>query len=120
MSSRGTGFVLNAQSMGLNISRPPSPSPPPASSRCQESQQSNASQLGVLTGEGSSLEASTQSQCNSSTESISTDYYRCLLQKLPDANDDGKMNFELNNIFLKRLEEIDSLDGQGGDAMVSG
>ncbi|XP_036673467.2 paramyosin isoform X2 [Drosophila suzukii] len=117
MSSRGTGFVLNAQSMGLNISRPPSPSPPPASSRCQESQQSNASQLDVLTGEGSSLEASTQSQCNSSTESISTDYYRCLLQKLPDANDDGKMNFELNNIFLKRLEEIDSLDGQGGDAM---
>ncbi|XP_037708906.1 uncharacterized protein LOC119546577 isoform X4 [Drosophila subpulchrella] len=118
MSSRGTGFVLNAQSMGLNISRPPSPSPPAASSRCEETQQSNDSQLDVLTGEGSSLEASTQVQCNSSTESISTDYYRCLLQKLPDANGDaGKMNFELNNIFLKRLDEIDSLDGQGGDAM---
>ncbi|XP_016956879.1 early endosome antigen 1 isoform X2 [Drosophila biarmipes] len=118
MSSRQAGFVLDAKSMNLSTSRPPSPSPAAATFRCQESQQSNASQLDARAAEESSLETSTQVQSSSSTESISTDYYRCLLQKLRDATGDaGKMSFELNNIFLKRLDEIDCLDGQGGDAM---
>ncbi|KAH8352854.1 hypothetical protein KR084_006826 [Drosophila pseudotakahashii] len=117
MGSRRAGFVLDAKSMGLNTSRPPSPSPQAASPRGPKESQPNK-QLDTLTREESSLEAPCRSQCNASTESLSTDSFRCLLQKLRDGTGDaGEVNFELNNIFLKRLDEIDSLDGQGGEAM---
>nr|XP_017004111.2 major antigen [Drosophila takahashii] len=114
MGSRRAGFVLDAKSMGLNTSRPPSPSPPASSTRVpKESQLEKAN-----TSQESSLEATCRSQCNASTESLSTDSFRCLLQKLRNGTGDaGEVNFELNNIFLKRLDEIDCLDGQGGDAM---
>ncbi|XP_017067103.2 protein Daple isoform X3 [Drosophila eugracilis] len=123
MGSRRTGFVLDAKSMGLNPSRPPSPSPS-ATPKNQDSLQSkqmdqdSTSKLDIQSRERSTVEGSSHAQCNASTESVSTDYYRSLLQKLRDATGDvGKVNFELNNIFLNRLAEIDCLDGQGGDAM---
>ncbi|XP_017056827.1 LOW QUALITY PROTEIN: kinectin [Drosophila ficusphila] len=121
MSSRRSGFVLDAKSMGLDPSRPPSPSPPtqlPAfKQNCVETQQSDMNTK-QLEREESSIEASGHAQCNSSMESMSTDYYRCLIKKLrDDTGDAADVNFELNNIFLKRLDEIDCLDGQSGDAM---
>ncbi|XP_023032205.1 uncharacterized protein LOC6643611 isoform X3 [Drosophila willistoni] len=65
---------------------------------------------------GSSL-CPPHAQCNVATDTISTDYYRSRLNRLRDlSGDTAQMNFELNNIFVKRLEEIDCLDKQKGDA----
>ncbi|XP_044315945.1 early endosome antigen 1 isoform X5 [Drosophila rhopaloa] len=131
MGSRRSGFILDARTMGLNPSRPPSPSRAPAASpKCKEQEQSEKeakqldkssnSKLDIQTREGSVVEASSHAQCNVSTDSVPTDYYRCLLQKLRHATGDAsEVNFELNNIFLKRLDEIDCLAGQGVDAMQS-
>ncbi|XP_026834075.1 intracellular protein transport protein USO1 isoform X3 [Drosophila erecta] len=119
MGSRPAGFVLDAKSMGLNPSRPPSPSPstsPSASQKCRQVQptEKSASRLHAQ----SSVEASSHVQCTASTETMSTDHYRDLLQKLREANGDaGDMSFELNNIFLKRLDDIDCLDEHEGDDM---
>ncbi|XP_052853581.1 early endosome antigen 1 isoform X2 [Drosophila gunungcola] len=135
MGSRRAGFILDSRSMGMDRSRPPSPSPSPsrlpaASPECNNSQEQSGKQAeqldsasnskwDILTREGpSAVGASCHAQCNASTAPVTTDYFRCLLQKLRDASGEAAgMNFELNNIFLKRLEEIDCLDGQSGDAM---
>ncbi|EDW89765.2 early endosome antigen 1 isoform X3 [Drosophila yakuba] len=117
MGSRPVGFVLDAKSMGLNASRPPSP--PPATSASQKCRQVQPNEPSASRPhQQSSVEASAHVQCTASTEPISTNHYRCLLQKLRDANGDaGDMSFELNNIFLKRLDEIDCLDGHECDDM---
>ncbi|XP_017115857.1 uncharacterized protein LOC108138237 isoform X5 [Drosophila elegans] len=132
MGSRRAGFILDSRSMGMNRSRPPSPSPssspsrlPAASPESNNSQEQSAKQVEQLdTASNSKLEILTRegpschSQCNASTVPESTDYFRCLLQKLRDASGEAaEMNFELNNIFIKRLDEIDCLDEQSGDAM---
>ncbi|KAH8282273.1 hypothetical protein KR054_006537 [Drosophila jambulina] len=131
MSSQRTGFVLDAKSMGLNrVSRPPSPSEncvcEPAQSQeedCQnivlESTCSSTSTQVLARKEESGLEAcGNYSQCNSSSEPLPTEYYRGVLQKLSqETGDSGQVNFELNSIFLKRLGEIDQLEGRDGDTM---
>ncbi|KAH8413219.1 hypothetical protein KR009_008933 [Drosophila setifemur] len=133
MSQQRRGFVLDRQSMGISSARPTSPSPSSASTpNClpkadqdspQQKQQQqvskDASKQDMLAREGTAV-APPHAQCNASTEILCTDYYRNLLQKLRDtAGDASQVNFELNNIFVKRLGEIDCLDGQGGDAMMS-
>lgn len=60
-----------------------------------------------------------QHKHNSRSTPITTEHYRNQLQKLRSiCGHAAIMNFELNNIFLKRLEEIDCLDEQcGGDSV---
>ncbi|KRF81551.1 uncharacterized protein Dvir_GJ23299, isoform E [Drosophila virilis] len=62
-----------------------------------------------------------QAQFNASSEATSTEHYRNQLKKLRGiCGDAAMMNFELNSIFLKRLEEIDCMDQQsGGDSNVT-
>ncbi|XP_030561314.1 ankycorbin isoform X2 [Drosophila novamexicana] len=62
-----------------------------------------------------------QTQFNASSEPTSTEHYRNQLKKLRGiCGDAAMMNFELNSIFLKRLEEIDCMDQQsGGDSNVT-
>ncbi|KMY90359.1 protein Daple isoform X1 [Drosophila simulans] len=117
MASRQAGFVLDAKSMGLNPSRPASPPPPPSSSASQKCRQVQPTETSASRPHHeSTLEASSHHQCTASTEAMTTDHYRCLIQKLRDANGDaGNMSFELNSIFLKRLDEIDCLDEREGD-----
>ncbi|XP_033160953.1 uncharacterized protein LOC117141527 isoform X5 [Drosophila mauritiana] len=117
MASRQAGFVLDAKSMGLNPSRPASPPPPPSSSASQKCRQVQPTETSASRPRHeSTLEASSHHQCTASTEAMTTDHYRCLIQKLRDANGDaGNMSFELNSIFLKRLDEIDCLDEREGD-----
>ncbi|KAH8325668.1 hypothetical protein KR067_003856, partial [Drosophila pandora] len=124
MSRRPQGFVLDNKSMGLCNPRPPTPKPscstlagkpqcqPQNLPQCQPSCQDTIQ----LKDEGSAAQA----QCKVSMEPLCTDHYRCLLKKFRDSSGDSdKVNFELNNIFLKRLDEIDCLEDQGGDAMHS-
>ncbi|KMY90362.1 uncharacterized protein Dsimw501_GD21966, isoform I [Drosophila simulans] len=103
--------------MGLNPSRPASPPPPPSSSASQKCRQVQPTETSASRPHHeSTLEASSHHQCTASTEAMTTDHYRCLIQKLRDANGDaGNMSFELNSIFLKRLDEIDCLDEREGD-----
>lgn len=120
MASRQAGFVLDAKSMGLNPSRPASSPPPPpssASQMCRQVQPTGTSASHPH--QESTLKASSPDRCTASTEAMSTEHYRCLIQKLRDTNGDaGDMSFELNSIFLKRLDEIDCLDEHEGDDMV--
>eukprot|EP00099_Drosophila_melanogaster_P024925 NP_723904.1 yuri gagarin, isoform C [Drosophila melanogaster] len=119
MASRQAGFVLDAKSMGLNPSRPASSPPPPpssASQMCRQVQPTGTSASHPH--QESTLKASSPDRCTASTEAMSTEHYRCLIQKLRDTNGDaGDMSFELNSIFLKRLDEIDCLDEHEGDDM---
>ncbi|KAH8335790.1 hypothetical protein KR074_001977, partial [Drosophila pseudoananassae] len=129
MSRRPQSFVLDSKSMALCNPRPPSPgaSPKPSCSTiagkqhcqpsCQDTVQLEKNKSSVaIPDEGSAAHA----QCKVSMEPLCTDHYRCLLKKFRDSSGDSdKVNFELNNIFLKRLDEIDSLEDQGGDAMHS-
>lgn len=123
MASRRTGFVLDAKSMGLNRSRPASPSSShsPKCEPCPRQEQASTSTCTQVQARADgSGGCAPNAQCNSSTEPLPTDYYRCLLQRLKDETGyGGQVNFELNNIFVNRLAEIDGLDGQG-DAMVRG
>ncbi|KAH8276687.1 hypothetical protein KR018_004705, partial [Drosophila ironensis] len=122
-------FVLDKRSMGIKCPRPASPSstsvrsqsPKPtssASSACQPHQ----SQSNMKKAHGQNLEIARSTsaghvQCNSNLEPLCTEHYRCLLQKFRDAPGDAEqVNFELNNIFINRLQEIDNLDEQGGDS----
>ncbi|EDV31479.2 uncharacterized protein Dana_GF14532, isoform C [Drosophila ananassae] len=128
MSRRPQGFVLDNKSMGLCNPRPPSPcgTPKPSCSalagkpQCQPQNlpqcQQSCQETIQLKDEGSASHA----QCKVSMEPLCTDHYRCLLKKFRvSSGDSDKVNFELNNIFLKRLDEIDCLEDQGGDAMHS-
>ncbi|KAH8255784.1 hypothetical protein KR038_010424 [Drosophila bunnanda] len=129
MSFQRTGFVLDAKSMGINrVSRPPSPSSTdclcePSANQEEDSQNVDSStSIQVMERrDRSELEAcGSYAQCNSSTDPLPTEYYRGLLQKLTqETGDAGQVNCELNSIFLKRLCEIDTLNGQCGDTMFS-
>ncbi|KAH8362691.1 hypothetical protein KR200_011465 [Drosophila serrata] len=132
MSSQRTGFVLDAKSMGVNRgSRPPSPSSTdclcePSSNQEEEEDSQNVDsstsiQVVERRDQRSELEdCGNYAQCNASTDPLPTEYYRDLLQKLTqETGDAGRVNCELNSIFLKRLCEIDSLNEQCGDTMFS-
>lgn len=63
---------------------------------------------------------SPDSFCRSNMEPVPTEHYRKQLEKLRGICGDASLiNFELNGIFLKRLEEIDDLGQQAGDSSVS-
>lgn len=63
---------------------------------------------------------SPDSFCRSNMEPMPTEHYRKQLDKLRSISGDASMvNFELNGIFLKRLEDIDDLGQQAGDSSVS-
>lgn len=58
--------------------------------------------------------------CRSNADTVPTDHYRKQLTKLRGISGDASMiNFELNDIFLKRLEDIDALGQESGDSGVS-
>lgn len=56
----------------------------------------------------------------STADPVPTDHYRKQLTKLRGISGDASLiNFELNDIFLKRLEDIDALGQESGDSGVS-
>ncbi|XP_033149231.1 kinesin-related protein 4 isoform X2 [Drosophila busckii] len=142
MSQRRTGFLVDAKSMGLATSKSnKQPAACPAANQQMEQQQSmeerfSASALftphnelhlrspTAASASGAAGAAETVRTCHSqckqqcSKDPLPTDYYRAQLKKLREtAGDAAAMNYELNSIFIKRLEELDSLDEQcGGDA----
>lgn len=64
---------------------------------------------------------SPDSFCRSNMETIPTEHYRKELDKLRRiCGDAAAANYELNGIFIKRLEGIDALGQQAGDSSVSG
>lgn len=63
---------------------------------------------------------SPDSFCRSNMETIPTEHYRKELDKLRRiCGDAAAANYELNGIFIKRLEGIDALGQQAGDSSVS-
>ncbi|XP_030383478.1 uncharacterized protein LOC115631011 isoform X2 [Scaptodrosophila lebanonensis] len=142
MSQRRTGFVLDATSMGLTTAngqhhdeehqtnnRPTlgsvgsnSGDKPSTSTLFTPHSELQLHQLASGRGGGGGTSENNiirpHAQCNASTETMSTEYYRGRLQRLKESagssGDEALMNYELNSIFLKRLDEIDCLDSNSG------
>ncbi|XP_062127565.1 putative leucine-rich repeat-containing protein DDB_G0290503 isoform X1 [Drosophila sulfurigaster albostrigata] len=101
MNQRRGGFQLDATSMGLTTSKPPI-----AKTKKQTEQQPT-----YLSG-GATGEATKNSP---KSDGHSTENFKASVEQLRGICGDGaKMNFEMNEMFLKRLESIDT--EAGGDS----
>ncbi|XP_034473171.1 uncharacterized protein LOC117780655 isoform X2 [Drosophila innubila] len=121
MSQKRGGFTLDANTMGLSTSKPPIATTrgmqqakdkleKETKKEQKEEEQKRDKEERV---EAAATDAITgHSQCNPNTEPLPTEHFCSKVQKLRDICGDGaRLNFEMNDIFLKRLQSIDQQCG---------
>ncbi|XP_060656746.1 uncharacterized protein LOC132791705 isoform X4 [Drosophila nasuta] len=104
MNQRRGGFQLDATSMGLTTSKPP------IAKTKKQTEQQPTYLSGGATGEATKNPSKPEPPGGHSTEN-----FKASVEQLRGICGDGaKMNFEMNEMFLKRLESIDT--EAGGDS----
>lgn len=119
MSQKRGGFRLDANTMGLARSKPPI-----ATARgTQRTMENNSMEKDKAEEkvEAAATDATAgHTQCNPNTKPLPTEHFSSKVQKLRDICGDGaRLNFEMNDIFLKRLESIDQECGGDSADLVS-
>lgn len=131
MSESRKPFCLDATTMGLSDSKHCAESTTDRSEECccnneqqqqqkqQEAAKCREQQLQQQLKKANMADACDKlNRCN--VNPVPTDHYRKQLTKLRGISGDASLiNFELNDIFLKRLEDIDALGHESGDSGVS-
>lgn len=132
MSERRQPFCLDATTMGLSDSKHCGESTTDRSEECHcndEQQRQRQKHQEAINCCEQQLQQELKKihmadKCNKlnrcNTDPVPTNHYRKQLTKLRGISGDASLiNFELNDIFLKRLEDIDALGHECGDSGVS-
>ncbi|KAM8717954.1 hypothetical protein ACLKA7_004627 [Drosophila subpalustris] len=118
MNQKRGGFHLDANTMGLATSKPPIATArgtqqdkrdKETKKEQEQQQQQHQQEQQQSSSERAATDAPTDyTQCNPNMEPLPTEHFSSKVQKLGDICGDGaRLNFEMNDIFLKRLESID-------------